>query len=114
MVSNVNKKLILERKIIEIEIKKFSNIISKYKKKIDTNKKRLIKLNKKIDIQDDEYIYLEYKRIIKEGIYDSSISFKRYKELYLTALKRKIKVINSTKKTLLKSDIDIKKMKSIW
>ena len=33
MVNNVNKKLILERKIIENEIKKFSNIISKYKKK---------------------------------------------------------------------------------
>tara|TARA_B100000787_G_C16015760_1_gene216241 strand:+ start:165 stop:506 length:342 start_codon:yes stop_codon:yes gene_type:complete len=113
MVDKVNRKLILDKKKIEEQIKKYSDFIDKYKTKINSNEKKLNKINEKL-INQDDYIYLEYKDVIKNGIYDSSISFKRYKELYLTVLKRKIKVINSTKKTLLKSDIDIKKKKSIW
>ena len=55
-----------------------------------------------------------YKDAIKEKLYDSSITFERYKELYLLALKRKTKANNYQRKSSLRSDIDVKKKKSLW
>jgi len=113
MVDKINKKLIQDKIIIENQIQKYSDIINKYKTKINLNDKKLLEINEKL-INQDDYIYLEYKNIIKEGTYDSSIPFKRYKELYLKALKSKITARNYTKKSSLRSDMDIKKKKSLW
>ena len=68
------------------------------------------KINEEL-INKEDYIYLNYKDAIKEKIYDSSISFERYKELYLSALTLKkpystiISAINSRFKTTLYADI---------
>ena len=113
MVDKVNRKLILDKKKIEEQIKKYSDFIDKYKTKINSNEKKLNKINEKL-INQDDYIYLEYKDVIKNGIYDASISFQRYKELYLKAIKRKNKERTYQKKSILRSDIDIKKKKSLW
>ena len=73
---------------------------------------RIISYEELIDKED--YIYLNYKDAIKEKLYDSSITFERYKELYLLALKRKTKANNYQRKSSLRSDIDVKKKKSLW
>ncbi len=113
MVNNINKKLICNKEIILNQIKKYSNIIDEYKVKINSNEKKLIKINEQL-INKDDYIYLNYKDAIKEKIYDSSVTFERYKELYLSALKRRKKVNNYQRKSSLRSDLDIKKKKSLW
>ena len=113
MVSKVNKELIRKKEIIENQIKEYFNIIDEYKIKINSNEKKLTKINEEL-INKEDYIYLNYKDAIKEKIYDSSISFERYKELYLSVLKRKKKVNKYKRKSSLRSDIDIKKKKSLW
>jgi len=113
MVSKVDKELIRNKEIIENQIKKYFDIINEYKTKINSNKKKLAKINEEL-IDKEDYIYLNYKDAIKEKLYDSSITFERYKELYLLALKRKTKANNYQRKSSLRSDIDIKKKKSLW
>jgi len=113
MVSKVDKELIRKKEIIENQIKKYFDIINEYKTKINSNKKKLAKINEEL-IDKEDYIYLNYKDAIKEKLYDSSITFERYKELYLLALKRKTKANNYQRKSSLRSDIDVKKKKSLW
>ena len=113
MVSKVDKELIRNKEIIENQIKKYFDIINEYKTKINYNKKKLAKINEEL-IDKEDYIYLNYKDAIKEKLYDSSITFERYKELYLLALKRKTKANNYQRKSSLRSDIDVKKKKSLW
>ncbi|MDA9200946.1 hypothetical protein N9O53_03820 [Candidatus Pelagibacter ubique] len=113
MVSKVDKELIRNKEIIENQIKKYFDIINEYKTKINSNKKKLAKINEEL-IDKEDYIYLNYKDAIKEKLYDSSITFERYKELYLLALKRKTKANNYQRKSSLRSDIDVKKKKSLW
>ena len=113
MVSKVDKELIRNKEIIENQIKKYFDIINEYKTKINSNKKKLAKINEEL-INKEDYIYLNYKDAIKEKLYDSSITFERYKELYLLALKRKTKANNYQRKSSLRSDIDVKKKKSLW
>ena len=56
MVSKVDKELIRKKEIIENQIKKYFDIINEYKTKINSNKKKLAKINEEL-IDKEDYIY---------------------------------------------------------